>query len=148
MTKFLAKMIASVFFIGYIPFASGSWCSLLCTVVLFVFNPTLLLQALLIVASFVLGTWSAFEGEKIWGKDNRRIVIDEFTGMLLTMFFIPINALNLFLGFSIFRAYDIFKPFPIKKLERQIQNGFGVMLDDVLAGIMANLTLRLILLMF
>lgn len=140
----LPKIIASVFFIGYIPYGSGTWCSLLCAIILFAFAPSVLLLSLMIIMSLIIGTWASYQGEKIWGKDSAKIVIDEFAGMLITMFLIPLDVISLSLGFILFRFYDILKPFPIKNIERKIQNGLGVMLDDVLAGIMANITLRII----
>jgi phosphatidylglycerophosphatase A len=74
------------------------------------------------------------------------VVIDEVAGFLLTLFLLPSSLLILSLGFVLFRFFDILKPFPIRTLEKKVKGGMGIVLDDVLAGIYANLSLRLILL--
>jgi phosphatidylglycerophosphatase A len=85
--------------------------------------------------------------EKIWGKDAKKITADEVLGILTTFFLIPINLKTLILGFFLFRFYDIFKlPF-LRKVEK-LEGGLGVVLDDVLAGVLANLTLRIILILW
>jgi phosphatidylglycerophosphatase A len=70
-------------------------------------------------------------------------VIDEVAGQLLTFLFLPVNLLNLVLGTALFRIFDIWKPFPIRKLE-PLGNGVGIMADDLMAGIYANLILQII----
>lgn len=72
------------------------------------------------------------------------ICLDEVVGMLVTLYLIPISLAMVFLGFILFRFFDITKPFGIKKMEK-LKGAWGVLLDDVLAGIYANLTLNLIL---
>ena len=91
----------------------------------------------------LLGIWSADEVEKIWGKDNQRVVIDEVAGMCVSLLWIPIQLPYLLIAFLLFRVFDIAKPFFIKKVEK-LPGGWGVMLDDVLAGMYANLLLQLI----
>ena len=77
-------------------------------------------------------------------KDDGRIVIDEMMGFFITMLWVPKTARFIVIGFFLFRFFDILKPFPIRRLEKKIKGGFGVVLDDVLAGIYANIVLRLI----
>ena len=76
------------------------------------------------------------------------IVIDEIAGLLVTLFFIPWNAETVITGFVIFRIMDITKPFPIRKVESKLKAGWGVVGDDLLAGIYANVVLRLIMRFF
>jgi phosphatidylglycerophosphatase A len=76
-------------------------------------------------------------------KDPSYVVIDEVAGQLVTFLFLPVSALNLILGTIAFRLFDIWKPFPIRKLE-SLEDGVGVMADDLLAGVYANLVLQLI----
>ena len=91
-----------------------------------------------------LGVWTAGEAEKMLGsKDASAIVIDEIVGMLTTYFTVPVVVLPLLVGFMFFRLFDILKPFP--QLER-LPGGWGVMLDDLGAGIMAHGCVRLVLL--
>ena len=101
------------------------------------------LAALVVV--FFAGVWSARRAELIHGKDPGIVVIDEVAGMIVTMLVIPNSVVAVVMGFFLFRATDILKPFPVRLAERA-PGSWGVMLDDVVAGIYANLLLRLALL--
>jgi len=100
--------------------------------------------SLLTVALFVLGTQSANKIETAVGqKDPGIIVIDEVVGYLVTMAFLPQNWLFPIVGFFVFRAFDIWKPTPIRQLDANPHlKGFGIMIDDVLAGVYSNLVLQ------
>ena len=101
------------------------------------------LYELTLVAFFFFSSWISNQAERYWGKkDDRRIVIDEIMGFLVTMLWIPRSPLFIVAGFLLFRFFDILKPFPIRRLER-VGSGFGVVLDDVLAGVYANIILHL-----
>jgi phosphatidylglycerophosphatase A len=91
-----------------------------------------------------LGIWSANAVEPDWGKDDKKVVIDEIAGMCTSLLFIPLNLFTLVAALILFRFFDIVKPFYIRKLEK-IKGGLGVMLDDVAAGMYANLVLQLLL---
>ncbi len=90
----------------------------------------------------ILGIWSGNKVEPIWGKDNGRVVIDEVAGMCITLLWIPATPLNILVGLILFRFFDILKPLFIRKLEA-LPGGWGVMFDDVLAGIYANIVLQI-----
>lgn len=75
-------------------------------------------------------------------KDPSQIVIDEVCGYLFTMILIPFNWVNVIVGFFLFRILDILKPYPIRKIEN-LRDGYGIVLDDVLAGIYANIILQI-----
>ncbi len=75
-------------------------------------------------------------------KDPQKIVIDEIAGFFATLFLIPFSIKWMALGFLIFRFFDILKPFPIRKLEKSLPNGWGVVGDDIMAGVYANLVLQ------
>lgn len=96
------------------------------------------------VVLFVAGVWACSETEAIYGKDGGEMVVDEALGMLLTIAFVTPTIPALAIGFFLFRAYDIVKPPPAGWCER-LPKGWGVMMDDVVAGIYANVSLRLIL---
>ena len=81
-------------------------------------------------------------------KDSGLIVIDEMAGLLLTLFLIPWSIKTVVIGFFLFRLMDIVKPFPIRRLETTLPRGWGVVGDDVLAGIYANVALRLVMQIF
>jgi phosphatidylglycerophosphatase A len=157
----LAIFLATGLGIGFIPIAPGTFGSLLGVVICyaliqaFKFAPHLLLNALLAACVLLAigGTWAATRAERIFNrKDAGQIVIDEVCGQLITFVFLaPAMVrlggrwrLALAVGFVLFRLFDIFKPWPIKRLEG-LGNGLGVMADDVLAGIYAAVTLTAIL---
>ena len=134
-------------FVGNIPVAPGTFGSLLglplCYAMAKISLSLAILGALVLIFA---GIWIAHLAETITKqKDPGRIVIDEIAGMTVTLIGIPFHLTSVVIGFFIFRALDIIKPFPIRLLERRISGGAGVVLDDVAAGIYANILVRLIL---
>jgi phosphatidylglycerophosphatase A len=100
-----------------------------------------------IIFFLIIGTWSAYRVELFWGGDSQRIVVDEIAGQMITFGLAagryPLSALYVFIGFVLFRLFDITKPFPLRRLEN-MKWGVGVMADDVGAGIYALVALTLI----
>ena len=90
----------------------------------------------------VLAVWAAGLGDRIWGHDAKRIVIDEGAGMAVTLCLQPAGWPTAVLAFFAFRFFDVWKPFPARRAER-VPGGAGVVLDDVIAGVYANLAVRL-----
>jgi phosphatidylglycerophosphatase A len=139
----LYKYIATLGFIGYLPFAPGTFG----TAAGFLF--VLLLKGedirLLIFSAviFLLGLFTSHSAEKQLGKDSTHIVIDELCGYMISVIFIPKSIGYLIAAFILFRIFDIFKPPPIRAIERNVSGGAGIMLDDVLAGIFTNVCLQL-----
>ncbi|MBD3285077.1 phosphatidylglycerophosphatase A [candidate division WOR-3 bacterium] len=140
----------SVFGTGYIPKGGGTLASLVALpLVWFLGTHPLILASVIIVIS-LLGVWGSFHAHRCgWEHDDKRITLDEFAGMLLALLWLPMpesiwGRLIIFaLGFGIFRMLDILKPPPIKSIER-LPGGWGVMLDDLAAGLIANGILRII----
>ena len=101
-----------------------------------------------IIFFFVVGIWASSRVEHLWGHDSQRIVIDEVVGQMITFGMAAgryrLPAFYIFLGFGLFRLFDIVKPFPIRRLER-FKGGFGVVADDVGAGLYALAVLTLVL---
>ena len=102
---------------------------------------------LLIMATItVIGTWAASRVEKSLGrKDPSIVVVDEVAGQLVALLFLPFNA-SIWLvitGFLFFRLFDIWKPYPIRKLE-SLESGLGIMADDILAGVYAAILLSIV----
>jgi len=94
----------------------------------------------------VVAIWSSGRCQELLGQgDPAEVVIDEVAGFLLAMLFLPFSCLTLILGFILFRFFDILKPYPINRLER-LRGGFGIVMDDLLAGLYAYLGVRIILL--
>lgn len=142
----LSKIIATVFFIGYFPVAPGTMASAFVITFLLIFKPdNMILLAILIVALFVGIVSSEILAKHYKVKDPNWIVIDEFVGCLTAVIFLPIDWKILLAGFVIFRFFDIIKPPPIRQAER-IGGGLGIMIDDLLAGIISNLLIRIFLL--
>ncbi len=105
-------------------------------------------SALFIGVFILIAVWSSGLSQRLLGrKDPGEVVIDEAAGLLLTFFLLPLTWHVLIPGFVLFRLFDIFKPFPIKRLEK-INGGKGIVLDDLLAGIYANLALRILIFLF
>jgi phosphatidylglycerophosphatase A len=122
---------------GLIPFASGTWGSLaalpFAAAIAWAFGPTALIPAALLV--FVIGIWASQRFAQALGKDDPSpVVIDEVAGQFLTLSIVPIDPLLYLLGFLIFRAADIWKPFPANWADQKLEGGLGIMLDDLIAG--------------
>ncbi|MDH5650061.1 MAG: phosphatidylglycerophosphatase A [Gammaproteobacteria bacterium] len=91
----------------------------------------------------VLGVWLCHTSAKALNvPDHPGIVWDEITGFLITMFLLPVGWKEILAGFLLFRLFDIWKPFPIRWLDRQIKGGLGIMLDDIVAGLFAFFILQ------
>lgn len=98
-----------------------------------------------VVFLFPIGLWAAEAYEHISGRhDSKEIVIDEVLGILITMTWLPMTWQAIGLGFVLFRVLDILKPFPIGLIDKKVQGGLGVIADDVVAGIIANIALQAI----
>jgi phosphatidylglycerophosphatase A len=131
---------------GYSPVAPGTLGTLVAIPVYYFLseNPSPLYEITLI-GFFFLSVWISENAETFFGKkDDPRIVIDEVMGFLITMLWVPKTTGFIMIGFFLFRFFDILKPFPIRQWERRLKGGFGVVLDDVMAGIYANIILYLI----
>ncbi len=135
--KNVILLLASGFGLGYTPKAPGTVGSLFGLVLALMFPSNLYL----IIGVGLLGVWLANEAEKILGEhDSPKIVIDEIAGFLLAAY--GWSGYYLVLAFILFRILDIMKPEPLRSLQR-LPGGLGIMTDDLLAGLMANLALRL-----
>lgn len=142
----LHKLIATVFGIGYVEKGGGTIAAAVCCIIWLLIPAgdfTNSWQVLLTIAISVLGVWSGNVVEAMWGKDSNKIVIDEVAGMMITLLFIPVQFKFVLAGLVLFRFFDIAKPLFIKKMEL-LPEGWGVMADDILAGLYANLLLQII----
>jgi phosphatidylglycerophosphatase A len=145
MKQKLIHFCATGFGAGLIPFAPGTMGTLIAIpFYLLIYKLPLIFYAILLILSFTIGIWLCKEASKsLITHDHPSIVWDEMVGFWLTMFAIPFSGLNILLGFLAFRLFDIQKPWPISWVDKNIKNGLGIMLDDVLAAIYANLILQL-----
>lgn len=141
----LATLLATVFGVGYSPVMPGTMGTLAAVPLAYAVMgggaPALWATTAAVAAA---GTWAAGRYCQLTGKhDNQCIVIDEVAGYLLTLSLVPRTAANLGLGFILFRLLDIAKPWPIRLVDRRVHGGFGVMADDLLAGLVGAGLLRL-----
>jgi phosphatidylglycerophosphatase A len=140
----LAVFIATAGYCGYFPIAPGTVGSAAGLVVYLLvwwarWPP---LEVALIALTFAAGTWAATHAERFFGGiDPGPVVIDEVLGMLVTLAFIPAGWSAVLAGFVLFRVFDVIKPYPANRLEK-FHGGFGIMADDAMAGVYANLSLR------
>lgn len=143
----LETALATWFGSGYSPFASGTAGTLasLPLVVLLWWIGSVPLHAAAIVAVTALGLWAARGAEARWGrKDPGQVVIDETAGYLVATFLVPPSAVTLALSFLLFRAFDVVKPYPAGR-SQALPGAWGIMLDDLFAGIYSNLALQALL---
>ncbi|MFC1666715.1 phosphatidylglycerophosphatase A [Candidatus Omnitrophota bacterium] len=137
-------LIASVFYIGYTPVAPGSIGSFAALFLYCFIKDNPFLMGLGIVVALTLGLLTTGTAEKFFGaKDASEIIIDEFTGMLISLYLLPATMGYVVAAFLLFRFFDIIKPKPIKNLEK-LDGSLGIMADDVMAGIYANLILQFV----
>ena len=146
----LAVFIATVGYCGYFPFAPGTVGSAagLVFYALVWWTQSPIVEVAMIAALFAAGVWAGTTAERYFGGvDPGPIVIDEVVGMLITLAFIPVGWSGVLAGFFLFRVFDVIKPFPAGRLEA-LHGGLGVMADDAMAAVYANLTLRLMMWLF
>lgn len=137
-----ALLVATVCGIGYVPVAPGTFGSAVGLLAWAVMPPSALVQGLTIAVLFVIGSWSGSVAERHFGgPDPRQVVIDEVLGMLATLWLNPVGWAGAFAGFLLFRIADVVKPYPANRFER-LPGGIGVMADDAMAAIYANIALR------
>ena len=138
---------ATFFYVGYIPGMPGTYGSLAAIPFIFFLQSPMYFIAVIIVL-FLAGRYSARVIAENQGNDDPQcIVIDEVVGMMIALFLIPYTLKMVCLSFIAFRLFDIVKPFGIRKLET-IPHGYGIMLDDVAAGICANIVVHVCMFFF
>jgi len=141
--KTLSRLIATVGFVGYTPFAPGTAGSLVATLA-FILMPTYLPHVpftLASIALFLLAVWAADRHASADNPDPSEVVIDEVMGMVVATAYLPLTPLVLIASFALFRVFDIAKPFPVRQFEK-LPGGWGIVMDDVIAGVYANVVLR------
>lgn len=143
----MAVLIATGAYSGYSPIVSGTVGTLVAIPVVVLWTGSTPLAQLAIACLFLgAGVWAAGKvASDFGGGDPSEIVADEIAGYLFAMIAIPTTWPWLLAGFFVFRGFDIVKPFPISWIDREMKGAWGVMLDDVLAGIFTNAVLHLIL---
>lgn len=131
--------------VGYSPVAPGTLGTLIAIpVYYFLSNIVSPVYEITLLGFFFFSVWISENSELFFEKkDDPKIVIDEMMGFFVTMLWVSKTTLFILTGFVLFRFFDILKPFPIRHLEKRLKGGFGVVLDDVMAGIYANIVLQI-----
>ena len=141
-------LLSSWFGVGRLPLAPGTWGTLGAVplaLIISYFGPIPAVISLAVI--ILLAVWTSGISQKLLGKDDPpEVVIDEVAGYFVTIFLLPISWWSFILGFLLFRVFDIFKPFPIRMIHKKVRGGIGICLDDIVAGVYANVCIRLIML--
>lgn len=166
--SFVTRLIATGLFVGYVPWASGTFGSLLGCAIAFLpafENPLVSLPLILVVffaGVFTSASVAAVEGHRLTKiaaatkaifqpephrePDPSIVVIDEVVGQWVSFFLLPLSLPTVVVSFFLFRAFDVLKPPPARQVE-SVPHGWGIMLDDVIAGIYANIGTRVLFLL-
>jgi len=144
-SSFSIRLLASGFFSGHIPFAPGTMGTIAAIPLYLLLVGSLQgwWYAGAVVALTVVAVWISGLAEKIYGrKDPPQVVIDEIAGFMLTMTAVPPRAMYIVMGFILFRVFDILKPQPAAWINDRMRGGSGIVLDDIVAGLYANIILQ------
>ena len=147
MMRRLAVFLATCGYVGYAPVAPGTFGSAagLAIFALVRASGSMHVELATIVVLFAIGVWSGTEAEHHFGGvDPGPIVLDEVVGMLITLALLPVNGMGAFVGFIVFRALDVVKPWPSGRFER-LHGGLGVMADDGMAALYGNGVMRILM---
>ena len=141
----IIDFILTGFYSGKIKFMPGTFGTLSAVpILIYFFNNTLLINILILLILFFSSLWLlnySYKNNLFDNIDDKSIVIDEIIGYLSFMIFFDTNVTNIIIGFLLFRFFDILKPFPISYVDKKIKNGFGVIFDDLLAGLFSGILL-------
>lgn len=149
MKRWIAQAIATFFYLGYSPLAPGTAGTLGAIALFYLLSHfSTLVYILFFLVFTIISIWASAEAECIFGKtDPGQVVADEVCGYLVTMFLIPPSLRNIVMGFLLFRFFDIIKPPPAGRAER-LSSGFGVVIDDIIAGVYSNVILQVLIRLF
>ena len=143
----LAEIIGTVLYVGKSPFAPGTVGSLVALVIWFILKPSIIDPLFLLITSaiFFLGIAVSTVLIEAWNKkDPKEIVIDEWVGMWISLYLVPHEIIWGLVSFFFFRLFDIFKPGPVQVMD-DMDDSIGIMMDDVVAGILACLVTQSLL---
>ena len=137
----LKYQIATGFGCGKFPFAPGTFASLIALLLLYFIPFSGFIWLGFCIVFFLVGIWASGSLEEEYGEDPQIVVIDEIVGQWVSLLFLPKTFWIYLIGFLLFRFMDILKPFPVKEME-DFKGGYGIMLDDLIAGILVNVALN------
>lgn len=146
MPVWLTRLLATGFYTGLSPSIPGTTGTIPAWVLLWYFFPQHIgVQVALLVVTIGISVWVASEAETVFGHDSKKIVIDEWAGMVVAVLFLPHTPTAYLLAFGAFRLFDVVKLWPAAQFEK-LPQGWGVTMDDVAAGVQANVFVQIIIL--
>ena len=146
--SFIEKLLGSGFYTGYVPIASGTFGTLAALIIYLIpgfENPYVIVPA--IIVFFIYGIYVGSKFEKVYGKDPSECTIDEVVGTWISYLLLPKAVGIIIITFFLWRALDIFKPYPARKLE-DLNGGLGIMIDDVVSGLYTLIIMHLVVYFF
>ena len=146
--SFIEKLLGSGFYTGYVPIASGTFGTLAALIIYLIpgfENPYVIVPA--IIVFFIYGIYVGNKFEKVYGKDPSECTIDEVVGTWISYLLLPKAVGIIIITFFLWRALDIFKPYPARKLEN-LNGGLGIMIDDVVSGFYTLIIMHLVVYFF
>ncbi|MFA5059896.1 MAG: phosphatidylglycerophosphatase A [Candidatus Omnitrophota bacterium] len=145
MSNNLVKIISTFFYMGYFPGAPGSMASIAGVLIFMILFDSIVLYLLCLSVVMAAGIWASGKMEKLAGKkDPSCVVIDEVAGILIAFFLLPAQWPVIITAFFVFRAFDMFKIYPINRFEK-LPGSWGIMMDDVVAGLYTNIVVHVAL---
>ncbi len=144
MGRFFAHLFGTVLGIGHIPVVPATWTSLAVALLFYLGQPGLTAQIFLLLLFTVTGIFACTALEREYGEDPKQATADEAAGMSLGLLGAPLDPLVVLVAFLLFRLYDVTKPPPARRAE-DLPEGWGIMTDDLVAGVYTRLTLALLL---
>jgi len=143
--NYIIKTLSTFFYVGYLPFIPGTFASIVGLYLFYLMKGDVFKNLFFLSLFTLLGFIVSGKAEKIFNKkDAKCIVIDEVSGMLLAFVFLPYNAKVIIIAFILFRILDALKPYPADRLQ-DLRGSRGVMGDDLVAGLYANIILQVVL---
>ena len=142
--SFIEKLLGSGFYTGYIPIASGTFGTLAALIIYLIpgfENPYVIVPAIIIF--YIYGVYVGNKFENVYGKDPSECTIDEVVGTWISYLLLPKTVGIIIITFFLWRALDIFKPYPARKLEN-LNGGLGIMIDDVVSGFYTLIMMHLV----
>lgn len=134
--------IATLGPVGLLPYAPGTYGTLVAFLLVVLTKPDDFILFIVFLLSVLIGLPASDKAEKVLGADSGKIIIDEFSGYLLAVLLVPKENLVLLAAFVLFRLFDVIKPPPIRRIERVLSGGTGVMADDLMAAVYVNICLQ------
>ncbi len=146
--NFIERLVGSGFYTGYIPFASGTFGSLVALLIYWIpgfENPFIMFLAIVVLIAYGIYVGNKFDIK--YGKDPAECTVDEMVGQWIALLFVPKTVILSVVVFFVWRFFDIVKPYPARNLE-YLPGGLGIMIDDVVSGFYSLIVIHLILVIF